>query len=310
MGSMDLTLLVCTYNRAVDVGDLLDSAFRQQVDPGTTYEIVVVDNNSRDNTAEVVQKAMAVSPVPIRYFFEGRQGKSYALNTAITEAQGEICSIADDDLILPPDYVRRTLAILRAHPKISLVGGRVLPQSKVPLPDWLTAEHYAPLALSAFGDTAFVTSKERPVCLLAASFRKRDLQAAGSYQEGLSVSEGRIGGIEDAEIYQRMYDAGFVGRYDPELSLYHKVEGYRLSKEYHRRWHRDRGRHYAMARMPEFEQPSRFRFGGVQSYVYRQAAANLWRSITGGNAHTRTVAEMQFHFLAGYIRQRWKMSPA
>ena len=303
---MDLTLLVCTYNRAADLAGLLDSAFAQQIAPGATYEIVVVDNNSRDQTADTVKRAAAQSPVPLRYFFEARQGKSYALNTAIAEARGEICSIADDDLILPPDYVRRTLEIFRAYPRLSLLGGRVLPKASQPLPAWLTSEHYAPLALSAFGEQPFATNKERPVCLLAASFRKRDLLAAGGYQEGLSVSEGRIGGIEDAEIYQRMYEAGFEGRYDPSLFLYHKVEAYRLTRSYHRRWHRDHGRHYAQARMPEFERDSRFQLFGVRSFVYRQTVEQAWRWLTARDAQTRTAAEMQFCFLAGYIGQRWK----
>ncbi len=54
--AVDMSVLVCTYNRAADVADLLESAVNQKTNDAFTYEIIVVDNNSTDRTREVVER--------------------------------------------------------------------------------------------------------------------------------------------------------------------------------------------------------------------------------------------------------------
>ncbi|HUQ90189.1 MAG TPA: glycosyltransferase [Bryobacteraceae bacterium] len=304
---LDVSFLVCTYNRAADLRELLASLREQDTAGGSvSYEVVIVDNNSTDETAAVIADFRQQNATPVRTGFEPRQGKGYALNTALQLARGTVCAIADDDLVLPREYVQILWKTFCAHPQVSLVGGRILPQWKGAAPAWLTADHYAAIALSNFGDQPFFTGKDRPVCLLAAAFRKDDLLRVGEYRAGIGVS-GRVvvGGIEDAEIYDRMYRASMQGFYQPELSLYHKVEADRMAKSYHRKWHRARGRHYAMARFPEFDVGA-WHFAGVPSHFYRSTLKDLfrWAVYTAAGRPEAFKFETNLWFFWGYVQYK------
>jgi hypothetical protein len=224
----------------------------------------------------------------------------------LQESHGAICAIGDDDLLLPPQYLHGLWTIFEQQPGVSIAGGRVLPSWKTPAPAWLTSEHWAPVALTDYGAEPFYTDRERPICLLAAGFRKRDLLSVGQYDVRLSVSEGRVGGIEDSEIYNRMYMAGLRGYYDPSLSLFHKVEPERATKAYHRRWHFHRGRHVALTNELD-EPPARFKLFGLPSYIYGMAVRHAWawlRSTLRGNVSAAFKAESQLCFVAGCWWQR------
>src|SRR3954453_6476212 len=79
----DLTVLICTWNRASLLGETLDSIARVDIPEGLAWEVLVVDNNSTDATVDVVRARARAFPVPLRYVFEPRQGKSCAMNTGL-----------------------------------------------------------------------------------------------------------------------------------------------------------------------------------------------------------------------------------
>jgi glucosyl-dolichyl phosphate glucuronosyltransferase len=307
--SSDLTpgvsLLVCTYNRQSDLAELLESALSQDTGGTFHYEVLVVDNNSRDNTRETVTGLLSRHHGRLRYFFEPRQGKSFALNLALSECRTDICAIGDDDLVLPPGYVANVWRLFNDNSHISLVGGKVLPQWRVPPPEWLTASYWSALALCDFGEEPIETSISRPICLMAAAFRRQDLLASGEYAEDLAVKDKQIGGVEDAEIYLRMYRAGRRGLYHPALHLYHKVEPDRLTRAYHRRWHTGHGRYRARFREAEFER-SRFRFLGIPAHMIRTVTEDLGKCIRGWLSANPDafLAELRVRFFGGFAAQR------
>src|SRR5437762_3176643 len=94
-----ISAIVCTYNRCESLRDTLTALKQQHLRNGSSLEILVVDNNSRDLTKKVVSEAAKESGWPIRYVFESRQGKSSALNRGIREAAGEFLVMTDDDMI-------------------------------------------------------------------------------------------------------------------------------------------------------------------------------------------------------------------
>src|SRR5262249_53508255 len=151
-GTTDLTLLVCTYNRRADVLELLASIVAQQgLDP-SSYEVLVVDNNSNDDTPTAVERFIAQHRTHrIRYLFEGRQGKTNALETGIRSAAGEFLLVIDSDQLLPPGYVARVLVDFRERPDVDIVGGRVLPRWSRPAPRWLTVRHWSAMGMTDYG---------------------------------------------------------------------------------------------------------------------------------------------------------------
>jgi glycosyltransferase involved in cell wall biosynthesis len=106
---IDISLMVCTYNRCEDLRELLATAVAQETGGAFTYEIIVVDNNSSDDTRQIVENFIATGDVEVRYMFEGRQGKSHALNTGLGAARGWIYTICDDDFILPKNWLKDIL---------------------------------------------------------------------------------------------------------------------------------------------------------------------------------------------------------
>lgn len=304
--AVDVTLLVCTFNRCGDLREMLETALAQETGGSFTYEVLVVDNNSTDHTRAVVEDLIARGHANLRYLFEERQGKSWAINTGLTAIRGWAYAIADDDFILPADWLKKVISGFRANPTASFVSGKVLPLWQGEVPPWLGPDHWSAVALADYGDEEFFADEHRQVCLLACAFRVADVNAVGGYRAELGVSKDLIGGVEDLEILQRLWKAGRRGLYLPSLSFRHKVSPGRLTKAYHRRWHAGHGRFYAKLRDPGFEK-SAARLFGVPAHLYRQtasAAIGWLGSMLRGRPDESFAHELRMRFFAGFFDER------
>ena len=303
---IDLTLLVCTFNRSADLREMLDTALAQETDGTFRYDVLVVDNNSTDDTRQVVEELIARGHTNLQYLFEPRQGKSHALNTGLAAARGRVYTITDDDFVLPANWVKTIIETFRAHPDVAFVSGKVLPRWGGPVPDWLTPQHWAAVALADYGDEPFYSDLQKPLCLLACSFRVADVQAVGGYRPGLSVSRNSIGGVEDLEILQRLWSTGRKGLYVPSLWFTHKVPLARMTRSYHRRWHAGHGRFYAALRDPMIE-TSAARLFDVPAHLYKQTviAARDWlRHVVLARSSDAFACEAKIWFFLGFFRER------
>ena len=107
---MKFSIVVATYNRAADLRETLTSL--ATLSPNGDWEVIVVDNNSTDNTRTIIETAAAQFPVNLRYVFEARQGRSPALNAGIRAARGRIIATTDDDVRVAPDWLDRAAEAL------------------------------------------------------------------------------------------------------------------------------------------------------------------------------------------------------
>jgi glucosyl-dolichyl phosphate glucuronosyltransferase len=158
---VDITLLVCTYNRSGDLRELLETALAQETGGEFTYEVLVVDNNSTDDTRAVVEGFVAAGHANLRYLFEEKQGKSHALNSGLRALRGWAYVITDDDFILPKDWAKGIYEGFRDHPDVAFVSGKVLPRWEREPPAWLTTEHWSALAMADYGEEEFLTDQPR-----------------------------------------------------------------------------------------------------------------------------------------------------
>jgi GT2 family glycosyltransferase len=242
----------------------------------------------------------------VRYLFEGRQGKSHALNSGLKAARADLYVIVDDDFLLPPDWVKKIVGTFRERPELSFVSGKVLPAWMGPVPSWLGPEHWSAIALADYGDETFEASADRQVCLLACAFRRADVLRVGGYEGRLGVSAARIGGVEDLEILQRLWAAGCTGLYVPSIAFAHKVPASRMSKAYHRRWHTDHGRSYAQLRDEGFERSSA-RVWDVPLHLFRTLAVSVtrWAALgLRGRQRDAFLEETRIRFCLGFIAER------
>ncbi len=135
MSSPTLSIILCTYNRAASLRRTLETLCALQIPLGLTWELLLVDNNSTDATKQVGEEFR--SKLPIRYLFEPRQGKSYALNTAVEAAGGDLLLFTDDDVDVDPNWLAGYQEAADRHAEVGFFGGRILPRWATPPPPWV-----------------------------------------------------------------------------------------------------------------------------------------------------------------------------
>ena len=309
MAEPQISILICTYNGETNVAPLLQSLLDQNVPGGVVYEIVLVDNNSRDGTVALAERFALENPGRISVLRESQQGKSYALNRGLQSVRGDICCVIDHDQRLPADYLAIVWNTFRQERSVSFIGGRVLPLPQQRLPGWITTEHWSPLAICDYGREAFSVDSQRFVCLLAGAFRTAVMREAGGYREQLGIRPGRLGSVEDADLYERLIRQGKTGRYTPEILIYHQVGEERFDRNYHRRWHFGHGKYFSDLRSPSFETSS-FPVLGVPSHVVRHAFRDFRKMVlqaVKGSREQAFIHELRLRFYLGYILRRWKL---
>src|SRR5437588_5714727 len=234
---MDVSIVVSTYNRC----RLLEEALRallSQTSADVAYEILVVDNNSSDQTRPLVEGLTKQNPGKLKYLFEPRQGLSYGRNTGIAAAKAAIIAFTDDDVRVAADWVSRIKAGFEANPDIDFLGGKVVPRWPGEPPPWLTKTNWSPLALLDYGDHPFYVHSGKQLCLIGANFafRRRAFDKVGLFKTDFQRVKDGIGSLEDHEILLRLWRTGSKGLYLPELVVTAEIEPDRMGKQYHRKW--------------------------------------------------------------------------
>lgn len=144
---LDASILIATRDRAASLERTLESLVRQAT-VSLAYEILVVDNGSRDETKRVLDRFAA--RLPLCALDEPRPGKNRALNRALERARGELLIFTDDDVVCAPDWVASLVEASRCYSSASVFGGPIEPAFPPETPDWIRAPDF-PLASQAFG---------------------------------------------------------------------------------------------------------------------------------------------------------------
>jgi glycosyltransferase involved in cell wall biosynthesis len=240
--SLDATVLIATYNRADLLGETIDSLKCMRVSPRLRWELVVIDNNSTDETRAVAERHLSDFPVPHRCLFEPRQGRSSALNTGIAAAAGRVLAFTDDDVRVADGWLDAACdALLGPDESIAYAGGPVRPIWEVPAPVWFDltrGDLWGTIAILDHGSKPFVFEEARRVPLGANMAARRALfERVGGFRPDLGRSGGRLVlGQEVPELLIRARAAGFRGLYLPAMAVDHHIPARRLTPAYFRRW--------------------------------------------------------------------------
>jgi glucosyl-dolichyl phosphate glucuronosyltransferase len=313
-----VSVVISTYNRAAVLPQALDSIVNQ--DAGNfRYEVIVVDNNSHDNTRAVVESYLGRGNPEFRYVFEGRQGVSYGRNAGIAVARGAIIAFFDDDISVSRDWLATIRALMDEHPEVDFIGGKVLPEWTVPPPAWLTPANWSPVALVDYGPEPLYATAENELCLVTANLavRRSLFETVGLFSLDLQRVKDSIGSMEDHELLIRAWRAGKRGLYAPNLIVTTGVPQARMTKRYHRRWHRGHGVFCSMIRSEEdIHRGNNVRdimtkepvaLFGVPAFVYRKLGREIREWILSWLRRREDASfrhETQVHFLASYIAYR------
>lgn len=230
------SVIICTYNRS----DLLAASIRavqRQDFPPDRYEIIVVDNNSTDDTKAVVRDCAAVSAVNIRYIFENRQGLSYARNVGIANANGHLVAFVDDDIDVNSTWLRAMVGAFDDD-EVAAAGGPIRAIWMVPRPDWLSDRWQGHFTVNEFlhaRESGEYTNPNYPWGANMA-FRKDIFDIAGMFPTDL----GRVGKCllsnEEIDLFRRIEASGKKIRFASDAVIQHKIPAERMRKTwlYHR----------------------------------------------------------------------------
>lgn len=233
---MDITIAIPTYNGANRFPTVLEQLQKQIKTETITWEVLVIDNNSKDKTAKIVQEYQQRwgGKIALNYFFEAQQGLAFARERAIKEAKGEFVGFLDDDTIPDLDWVERAVQFGRNYPRSGAYGGRIHADFESDPPKNID-KIIGFLSIRERGD---LPNQYRPEVIslppgAGLVVRRKVWQDCFP---GPSRFIGRVGNSmlsgEDTEVLLYMYKKGWEIWYNPEMKLYHKIPARRLEREY------------------------------------------------------------------------------
>jgi len=314
------SVIIPTFNRADLLGETLDrlAAVRPAL---SRWEVVVADNNSTDATRAVVERRQAHFPVPLRYLFEPRQGRSWALNAAICATDAPALVFTDDDVLVGDDWLDAAAEPLLDTRGISYTGGPVRPIWEAPRPGWLAADRadlWGTIAILDYGPDPFVFEERQRVPLGANMAVHRSLfDRIGLFNQTLGrTGDGKqLLGQEVPEFLARSRRAGARGLYQPAMTVQHHVPAKRLTKEYFRRWWYGKG--LSRAELDRLQPVTELgvdlsaarHIAGIPAFMFRSAGEDAVRwvaALASGRPQDRFKHEMMLCYFAGYVARRRK----
>ncbi len=234
--AIHFTVAICTYNGADRLPQVLDRLQNQTDTNHIHWEILVVDNNSSDNTLAVVQRYQAVwsKPWRLRYCCESEQGLAIARQRAITEARGNWVGFLDDDNVPALDWVAQAYTFGQAHPKVGAYGSRIYGDFEVAPPQ--NFQKLAPfLAITNRGSVAMRYEPHKKVLPPGAGLVVQR-QVWLDHVPQRCFLQGRVSGPklpgEDLEALLHIQRSGWEVWYNPAMQVAHQIPHWRLEKSY------------------------------------------------------------------------------
>ncbi|MCU1321076.1 MAG: hypothetical protein JWM43_725 [Acidobacteriaceae bacterium] len=227
---MKLDIVVPTYNRSGLLRKTIASLLAATVPDGLEVQIIVVDNNSSDDTEQVARE------YPVQYVRERMQGLSSARNGGIAAGTGDLIGFIDDDEEVAKDWIEVVYREFQ-DPSVQFIGGPYLPNWSAASPNWLPPGYNAAIGI--------VTAKQRGPMDAAfqgnlmggnAVMRRSVFDKVGLYSAKLGRSGKGLLSEEDAEFYGRLKAAKIHGLHVPDLLILHYIPESRLTRSYHRKW--------------------------------------------------------------------------
>jgi GT2 family glycosyltransferase len=227
---------VCAYNAADRIVPTLHALAAQRFDPARPVRIVVVDNNSSDGTAGVVERfARAHTRIPIEVMREPTPGKVNAMRAFFRATREPVILLTDDDTLAGPRWGESLCRAMEDEAKCGVVGGPVKPKWE------FGPTRLARIYVKSLGDQDHGAARCRlegtAAFLMGASLGlRRDAIEASGWIEGsvmpTRIGDRGVGGADDAELCYLIRRAGWEIWYEPEAFMLHRIPRWRQEKAY------------------------------------------------------------------------------
>jgi glycosyltransferase involved in cell wall biosynthesis len=208
-----LSVIVCTRNRAPRLEQTLKSLQEMAVPVDVPWELIIVDNNSSDNTKEVINGFIDKSSLNVKCVIERRQGLSHARNTGVQASSGNILAFTDDDCIVDRYWVTSISKGFQSDKSIAGVGGRV------ELYDQMDRR----VSIRVYKERMILDSVNRIFNLIIGcnmAFAREVFDKVGMFDPDFGAGA-RFASAEDSDFLYRAYKEGLKIIYSPDVLVYH-----------------------------------------------------------------------------------------
>jgi len=232
---LKISAVICSYNRARFIIAAVESIFNQDYDK-SQYEVIVVDNNSTDNTVQLLQQYKDAHPsYNFSYYVERQQGVAYTRTRCAQEARGEIVAYLDDDSTAEPGWLSSLVSFYDEHPMCYSTGGRITPVFLTPVADWYSKYFFGLVGNFDQGPKTKELTGVRYPAGANMSFRKKVFDEIGYFNTDLGRKGNGLLATEEKDMYLRIRAAGHEVWYLPHVAVLHNVEANKFDKNYVRR---------------------------------------------------------------------------
>jgi glycosyltransferase involved in cell wall biosynthesis len=233
---VDFTVAICTHNGENRLPEVLERLRSQIHTEQISWEILVIDNNSTDRTAKVVQDYQSnwSSAYPLTYGFEPQKGLAFARQRAVTEAKGRFIGFLDDDNLPNPEWVAVAYSFGQEHPKAGAYNGCIKGEFEVnPPEDFEKVACF--LAIVDRGSKAFIYERYNKILPPGSGLVVRQ-QAWLENVPSQLILKGRVGesmlASEDLEALSYIQNGGWEIWYNPQMQIAHKIPHWRMERNY------------------------------------------------------------------------------
>lgn len=233
MNKIMFSVIICTYNRDKFLYDALLHVAENDF-PHKEYEIVLVNNNSTDNTEnECLRFAEEFPDVQFRYFVETKQGLSHARNRGIDESHGEVLIFLDDDSFVKPDYLSNLKKQFEKHPETMAFGGKITPRFESgETPKWLCRWTYSWVSAIDKGNKVVLFEGNSFPIGANMGFRKTCIDQCGQFNTELGRKKKNLMAGEEKDLFNRLKERNMPILYFPNIQVEHMIPPQRTTSNY------------------------------------------------------------------------------
>lgn len=306
---MKLNVVIPTYNRAESLKKTLRSLADAPLPANFEVVVTVVNNNSTDPTEAAFEEMRPrFRDKTLEYLFEEKQGRSFALNSGIRRADGDLLTTVDDDIRVAENWFVEIEKIFGARwLELDFVGGKMLPEWEADPPAWVEPLKDGAIGWRDYGEEEWIYGTNTPMLTGGhAIFKRSVFDEIGLFAEGVGATGKNLMSCEDDILYDKLLAAEKRGIYSPRLVVYHFVPKYRLSKSYYRQWCFGAGASWDL--MDKFYKPFEgARIFGVPRYLYGEFLNGVRKKIRAGWQRREAeslASENMILVFAGYFYAR------
>ena len=299
---MKIDAVLCTYDRAGLLAHAIESALTAAASSSSDVHVIVVDNNSTDNTRQVAERYVSSSGGKLTYLFEREQGKHHALNRGIAHSTAEIVAFFDDDETLDSNWFN-VIADCFADSAVDYVGGPYHPNWSMAPPAWLPKKYNGAIGIIQNGPERRRYDSDGFNAMPVGgnlAIRRTTLDRCGPYSSNYMYSEDRY-------MHEQLISIGAVGYYIPELSIHHHIPKHRLQKSYYRTWAATEGRN--RGRMDKERRQNKTVLLGAPPWMWRELVDSSLTWLTarlgrGGDTSEAFTAELNVRQFVNFYAAR------